>query len=211
LGDATGAMDVTTQDAHPNTDTSFSIMFARSIMTLATRMRASAAVAIVALAVGAAEARAADPLLSGPLAAGGTWTLSASKTTIGSVKGLCLTLSAALPDGFGPSGGGCVAGSLRAAHGVWLVSVRSSAGAADSTSLAAGVVTGRARSVRLTFADGRHLRLKTQAGPKPWRHELGQTVRYFAADVLPTTAAVLRSATAYDAHHHRIGATSQVH
>jgi hypothetical protein len=38
------------------------------------------AIAILALAIGAAECRAAAPILSGALVAGGTWTVSADTT-----------------------------------------------------------------------------------------------------------------------------------
>ena len=58
----------------------FSAMLPPSARTPGNRLRTSVAIAILALAIGAAECRAAAPILSGALVAGGTWTVSADTT-----------------------------------------------------------------------------------------------------------------------------------
>ena len=56
------------------------------------------------------------PLSSGPLTGGGVWEFSIQRTKISGVKGVCLNLLPTAADGSSTGGGGgCVAGSLRAA------------------------------------------------------------------------------------------------
>jgi hypothetical protein len=138
--------------------------------------------------------------------------MTARHQSIGSLKGLCVEVDATLADGSTPgTAGGCAAGSLRASNNIWTLSSRSSAGAALTSYVVVGIVTSRARRVTLTFRDGKHLRVATKPGPSAWRRQLGTSVRYFGVDAQPTTAANVKSVSAYDRHGRRIARSSDVH
>jgi hypothetical protein len=148
---------------------------------------------------------AATSILSGPLAAGGTWAIDAHHQSLGGVKGVCLEARATFADGSSPgSGTGCAAGSLRAGGNVVPVSASTAAGSTATSYIVGGIVTARARSVRVTFADGRTLKIATKRGPKAWSRVLGARVRYFGADALPTTSAKVARVSGYDAHGRRV-------
>ncbi|WCB91863.1 hypothetical protein DSM104299_00541 [Baekduia alba] len=147
-------------------------------------------------------------VLSGTLAAGGTWTLSIYHQNIGPVKGICIDVDAVLADGFAPgTATGCAAGSLSVDHGIFPLGSSSASGDTKTSAIEAGVVDRRAHDVRITFADGKHLKVLTKPGPKAWRHVLKTDVRYFGADLLGTTAAAVTRVSAYDKRGHRIGRT----
>jgi hypothetical protein len=157
------------------------------------------------LAVAAPASAAGTTILSGPLAAGGTRTLGASHKTIGTVKGLCLELTPTLADGSSPgSGSGCAAGSLSVSHGVFPTSARFATGDTVTAYVVAGIVPSRARTVRVTYADGKCQRIATKAGPKAWSRVLGATVRSYGADALPVSTATVKRIAGYDARGRRV-------
>jgi hypothetical protein len=166
--------------------------------------------AVAAVLLLPAPAVAAPPpgntlFASGPLTGGGTWTFSAKRTSIQGVKGVCLDLTPTFADGSGPGGGGgCIAGSLKAAKGIGDVSIASKTGDATTTSLVGGLVYSRARKVKITFADGKVLKLKTRRPPEGWRRLLKSRVRYYAADALAVTAAKQAKIAIYGRSGHRI-------
>jgi hypothetical protein len=162
--------------------------------------------AVLALLVLPSTAGAAPaPLLSGPLAAGGTWAITAHHKSIGGFKGLCLEMRPTLADGFSPgSGTGCAAGSIRAVGNVVPVSMRSTSGDTTTAHVVGGIVIAKARKVVVSFADGKRLKVATKAGPKRWSRVLGAKVRYFGADALPTSTADVTRVTGYDARGHRV-------
>jgi hypothetical protein len=166
--------------------------------------------AVAAVLLLPAPAVAAPPpgntlFASGPLTGGGTWDFSAKRTSIQGVKGVCLDLTPTFADGSGPGGGGgCIAGSLKAAKGIGDVAVASKSGDTTTTSLVGGLVYSRARTVKITFVDGKVLKLKTKRPPKGWRRLLGSRVRYYAADALAVTAAKQRKIAIYGRSGHRI-------
>lgn len=163
----------------------------------------AAVAAILLLPVTAAAAT--TPILTGPLAGGGSWAISAKHQKIGGITGVCLNLDAALPDGFNPgTGTGCAAGSLRAGGNVVPVSSSSASGDTTTSYVVGGIVTAKARSVVVSFADGKTLRVRTKAGPKAWSRVLGSAVRYFGADALPITTANVTRVTGFDAHGRRV-------
>src|SRR4051812_24325514 len=129
-------------------------------------------------------------LTSGPLTGGGTWDFSIKRNKIQGVKGVCLDLTPTFADGSGPGGGGgCIAGSLSAAKGIGDVAISSKIGGTTRSSLVGGLVSSRARRVKITFADGKVLKLKTHRPPEGWRRLLKTRVRYYAGDALAVTAA----------------------
>lgn len=175
-------------------------------MTPLTRLCVTS-VTIAGLAFPAAAAHAGPraTILSGPLHGGGTWTLAAERSAIGSLRALCLHLGATFPDGSSPgTGTGCAAGSLRARHSVFTVTESSHAGATQTSYLIGGVTVSRARTVRIFFADGKRLRLRTSQAPRTWRRALGTRVRYFGGDALAVTGAKVRRVSAYDRRGRRI-------
>jgi hypothetical protein len=171
-----------------------------------------AGIAGAALAMTANPAVAAPTrILTGRLAAGGSWTLSGHHQSIGPSKGLCLNLDVVLADGSSPgTATGCAAGSLSAVHNVWTMSARS-AGTALTSYEVAGIVTSRARVVQVTFANGKRKRVRAKTGPRGWRRALGTRVRYFGFDALPATTTTVKTVTAYDRHHRRVARSGEIH
>jgi hypothetical protein len=172
---------------------------------------ARVALATAALATASAGQAAAEgtPILDGTLAAGGTWALSIRHQDIGSVKGVCIEVDTAPTNGAaGGTARGCAAGSLHVDHGLFPLSSTSHAGDVLTSAVTAGIVDARVHDVRLTFADGKHLKILTKAGPRAWRHVLKMDVRYFGADVLPTSAAAITYFSAYDRDGRRIVRTA---
>jgi hypothetical protein len=149
------------------------------------------------------------PLASGPLTGGGTWDFSIKRTKISGVKGVCLDLTPIFADGSGPGGGGgCLAGSLRAAKGIGNVGVQSQTGGGTTTSLVGGLVYAKARRVKYTFEDGKVLKVKTHRPPEGWRRLLKTRVRYYAGDALAVTAAKQAKIAIYGRSGHRISRRS---
>jgi hypothetical protein len=175
-----------------------------------TLLVALAAAATAAVGAGPAAAQG-TPVLSGGLAAGGSWNLSIYHQDIGAIKGVCIDLGATLADGTDQgTATGCAAGDLRVDHGILPLSSIARTGETQTSSVTAGIVTSKAHDVRLTFADGKHLKILTKPGPKAWRRVLKMNVRYFGADTLPTTTAAVKSVSAYDRHGHRITRTTKL-
>jgi hypothetical protein len=146
-----------------------------------------------------------------PLAAGGSWDLSIYHQDIGSIKGVCIDLGATLADGTDHgTATGCAAGDLRVDLGIFPLSSITRTGETQTSSVIAGIVTSKAHDVRLTFADGKHLKILAKPGPKAWHRVLKMNVRYFGADVLPTTATAVKSVSAYDRHDRRISRTTKL-
>jgi hypothetical protein len=171
--------------------------------------RIALAAAFAALLVPSIAVAAPPPgntlFASGPLTGGGTWDFSAKRTSIQGVKGVCLDLTPTFADGSGPGGGGgCIAGSLKAAKGIGDVAISSKTGETTTTSLVGGLVYSRAKRVKITFADGKTLRLKTHRPPKGWRRLLKTRVRYYAGDALAVTAAKQAKIAIFDKKGHRI-------
>ncbi|WP_272473527.1 hypothetical protein [Baekduia alba] len=163
-----------------------------------------AAAALTSATAGPAAA-AGTPIIDGTLGTGGTWALSIRHQDIGAVKGVCIEIDTAPTNGTaGGTAGGCAAGSLRVDHGLFPLTATSHEGDAVTSAVAAGIVDARAHDVRLTFADGKHLKILTKPGPRAWRHVLKMDVRYFGADLLTTSSADIRYFSAYDRHGHRI-------
>jgi hypothetical protein len=135
----------------------------------------------------------------------GSWTLSAERSSAQGVKGVCLSLVATFADGTSPgNGGGCGYGSLRAGGNILPVTVTSAAGEVRTTSLVGGIVTRRARTVRVFFTDGRRMTLRTRRPPNGWRTLLRAQVRSFGGDVLPVTTANVKRVIGYDARGRRV-------
>ena len=142
---------------------------------------------------------------SGPLTGGGTWDFSIKRNKIQGVKGVCLDLTPTFADGSGPGGGGgCIAGSLSAAKGIGDVAISSKTGETTTSSLVGGLVYSTARRVKITFADGKVLKLKTHRPPEGWRRLLKTRVRYYAADALAVTAAKQAKIAIYNRKGQRI-------
>lgn len=156
------------------------------------------------------SAHAAPPpgntlLASGPLTGGGTWDFSIKRNKIQGIKGVCLDLTPTFADGSGPGGGGgCIAGQLKATKGIGDVAISSRTGDTTTTSLVGGLVISRAVRVKITFVDGKVLKLKTKRPPKGWRRLLGTRVRYYAGDALAVTAAGQAKIAIYGHRGHRI-------
>lgn len=116
--------------------------------------------------------------------ASGDWTLTAEKRSASGVKGVCLELASA-----GGSGTGCAFGSIRAGGNIFPTSAMTKAGDTVTASLVAGLVVRRARTVRVHFADGKRMRLRTRVPPRRFRRVLKARVRSFAGDGLETSPA----------------------
>lgn len=160
---------------------------------------------------GVADAKGTQ-VLNGSLAAGGAWQLSIYHQNIGTISGVCLDLAAQLADGTDQgTATGCAAGSLKVAHGILPLTSTARAGATVTSSLIGGVVTSKAHDVRITFANGHHLKLTTKPGPKAWRRVLKMNVRYFGGDLLPVSTGRVISISAYDRHGHRLVRTKPKH
>jgi hypothetical protein len=181
-------------------------------MTISKALRrlTCAGLGLAALLFTAAPVSAAGTtVLSGPLAAGGSWTLVATHKNIGKLKGLCLELRPTQADGFSPgSGTGCAAGSLSVSKGVFPTTARFATGDTVTAYVVAGLVTSRARTVRVTYADGTRQRITTKAGPKAWSRVLGTTVRYYGADAQPVSTAAVKSVAGYDRRGRRVAGPS---
>jgi hypothetical protein len=135
----------------------------------------------------------------------GTWTLSAERGSAQGVNGVCLTLAATFADGTSPGdGGGCAYGSLRAGGNILPVTVTSAAGDVKTTSLVGGIVTRRARTVRVSFTDGTRMNLPTRRPPKGWRTLLRARVRSFGGDAQEVTTANVKRVVGYDARGRRV-------
>jgi hypothetical protein len=175
--------------------------FRRLVLTTVT----AAVTALSATPALAAPPPGFTPLASGPLTGGGTWDFSIQRTNIQGVKGVCLDLTPTPADGSQPGGGGgCIGGSLHAAKGIGDVAVSTNIGGTTKYSLVGGLVYSRARTVKITFADGKVLKLKTKRPPAGWRRLLKSRVRYYAADVLGVTAAKQAKIAIYGRSGHRI-------
>jgi hypothetical protein len=168
-----------------------------------------ALLAAVAVLVPAGSASAAGThLLDGPVAAGGSWELSIHRQSIGSVAGVCVDLGATLADGSDAgTATGCAAGSLKVDHGLFPLTSTAHAGDQLTSAVIGGIVTARAREVRVVFQDGRHLKLATKPGPKAWRHVLKMDVRYFGGDLMAVSSSDVATVSAYDRHGHRLTRT----
>jgi hypothetical protein len=166
--------------------------------TVKTLRRAATVGVLLALGAVAPASAAGTRIIGGPLAAGGTWTLAAQHKKIGSLRGVCLDIVPTLADGTSPgTGSACTAGSLSAGGGI---------APSYASFSSAGIVTSRARTVKVTFSDGKQQRIATKAGPRAWRHVLGASVRYYGADALPVTTAAVKRVAGYDAHGGRVAA-----
>ena len=73
-----------------------------------------------------------------------------------------------------------------------------------SSSLVGGIVTSRARTVKIRFADGTRVKLRTHRPPRGWRKLLHMRVRVYGASVLASTHAQTRYTTGYDRHGHKV-------
>jgi len=152
-----------------------------------------------------ASPAAAKVIQTGPLAAGGTWSLSAERKQLQGTKGVCLTLAATFADGTSPgSGTGCGYGSLRAGGNILPVSANSASGDTKTSSLVGGIVVASARTVKLQFTDGKAMTLRAKRPPKGWGSMLQARVRTFAGDALPVSAASVKRAIGYDARGRRV-------
>jgi hypothetical protein len=162
------------------------------------------------LAAGPAQA-ATSSLLSGPLAAGGTWTLRGEHRSIQGIKGVCLHVAVTAADGTSPGEAvGCAAGSLKLAHNVLPVTGRTGSGATTTSYVLGALAVSTARRARMTFADGHHATVATHAAPRGWATALGAHVRYFGVDLLGIGHGTLRSIAVYDRRGHRVGGTGRV-
>jgi hypothetical protein len=162
----------------------------------------SASLLLAPLAV--APSASAAVLQTGTMA-NGAWFLSAERKTLDDTKGVCLTIEATFADGSSPGNGtGCGFGSLRAGGNILPVTVTSAAGDVKTTSLVAGVVVRRARTVRVTFTDGKRMTLTTRRPPKGWRTLLRARVRSFGGDALAVTTANVKRVVGYDARGRRV-------
>ena len=165
--------------------------------------------ALCAVPAGAAPPAGYTPLSRGPLTGGGVWEFSIQRTKLSGVKGVCLNLLPTAADGSSPGGGGgCLAGSLRAAKGIGNIGIHSEVGGTVKASLVGGIVYAKARRVKVTFADGKVLRLKTHRPPEGWRRLLKSRVRFFAGDALAVTAAKATRIAIFDRKGHRISRRS---
>jgi hypothetical protein len=166
-------------------------------------------VALCAVPATAAPPAGYTALTSGPLTGGGTWDFSIKRTSISGVKGVCLDLTPTAADGSSTGGGGgCLAGSLRAAKGIGNVGIHSEVGGAVKANLVGGLVYAKARRVKVTFEDGKVLRLKTHRPPEGWRRLLKSGVRFFAGDALAVTPAKVTKIAIFDRKGHRISRRS---
>jgi len=137
--------------------------------------------------------------------ANGTWTLSAERKTLNDIKGVCLTLQATFADGSTPGNGtGCGYGSLRVGGNILPVTITSASGDVKTTSLVGGIVTRRARTVRVTFTDGKRMTLRTKRPPKGLRTLLRARVRSYGGDALAVTTATVKRVVGYDARGRRV-------
>lgn len=166
-------------------------------------------VALAALLVPAGTASAQGThLLDGPVAAGGSWSLSIRHQSIGPVSGVCIDLGSTLPDGSDAgTATGCAAGSLKVDHGLFPLTSTAHSGDQLTGAVIGGIVTAKAHEVRVVFQDGKHLRLPVKNGPKAWRHVLKMDVRYFGGDLMATSASDVVSVSAYDRRGHRLTRT----
>jgi hypothetical protein len=174
------------------------------------RLRYAIVVGLAAFAASPAATSAAPPgyvhILGGRTKSGGAWELSAQRTKLEGHSAVCLDLTETFADGTTPgAGGGCAAGQLRAGQNVFPVATSSKTGDQVTSSLVAGIVVSRARTVRIRFGDGKVLRLRTHTGPRGWNHLLGSSVRWYGADALQTSTARPVHVTLYDRHRRRIG------
>ena len=174
------------------------------------------AIALVTIALcGAVAASAAgqedQTLVTGQLDGGGTWTLAGEHRGAEPLPAICLHLSATLPDGTSPGQAvACAAGVLHGLHGVMALTATSRSGGHVTTRLLGGLASSRARTVTLTFANGRHRTIATTRAPAGWGVEVSSHVSYFAADLCALSRSSLRRVITYDNHHRRIGATSHI-
>jgi hypothetical protein len=185
------------------------------VMTVRTRARAllaGLAAAAAVFSVGTATATAAPKrIIGGRLAAGGHWTMTAERTRLSGVAGLCVKVHTSPARGARPTtASSCVSGDLRADQGLWTFNARTG-GTRTRSSVVVGIVDSRARLVRLTFRDGKHKSIRTRRGPAGWRRVLATRVRYFGADVLRTSRGTVETVTAYDRRGRRIGRSSEIH
>lgn len=171
-----------------------------------------AALTTSALLAAAPAHAATASLLTGPLAAGGTWTLSGEHQSIQGIKGVCLHVSTTAADGSSPGEAvGCAAGSLRLAHNVVPVTGQTRSGQTTTSYVLGALTISTGRKVRLTFADGRHATVSTHAAPHGWSTALGARVRYVGADLLGLGhGSTLRRVTVYDRRGHRVGGTGKI-
>jgi hypothetical protein len=155
----------------------------------------------------AASARPAGfhRLMAGRAATGGTFDVSARRGRLQGVKGVCIALDAKLPDGSKPGAGiGCAYGALKATGGVLPIGSSSITGSTRTSSLIGGLVDSRARTVRVRFADGTRIAVRTHRPPKGYRRLLGSRVRVYGASVLGRTTSTPKHTSGYDRHGHRV-------
>jgi hypothetical protein len=190
----------------PVVDTISTHQSARCTMTRTLALAAAAALAAaLAVAPGGLAAPDGYTVLLGGAAPGGSYELSLLRhERIGSLTGLALNLRyTKAADGAAGDGNVFATGSLRAGHGVVAVNTRVTEAATVTANLVGGIVSARARTVRVTAVDGRSVRLGTRPDAR-FPRLLGSSVRFFAGDVLHLTASRVRRVVAYDARGKRI-------